>query len=504
MTTSTASKPTASSASSSSGAGPATVADQFRNSPAVKSAVAAIVGELKAKQSQITDIRGPRDPKLRETFESTMKRAAEVRGRPLLYPYLGSGMGNGPFVELMDGSVKLDMLTGIGVHFFGHSDPDLVQAAVESSLSNTPMQGHLILNDDAIAFNDTLVSLAAKHSRMKHAFLCNSGAMANENALKVCFQKHAPASRVIAFKDCFMGRSWAMAQIGDSAAGRQGLPLNVLVDYMPFYDHVAARRMSAGDVSGSTRFIDMAVWHLRQYIERYPAQHACFIFELVQGEGGFNTALPEFHRELMKVCKDARIAVWDDEIQTFGRTPSMFAFEAMNLGDMIDVCCVGKMTQVCAALYTDEYNPKPGLLSGTFLGSTDAIRVGQRVLERLSSGNYYGPSGSIQRHHALFTEQVRALIKKHPAWFPAVAEVPDLVGGYGGMMRFTPFAGDKDTIMKLCKVMFEEGLIAFYCGHGPYHVRMLPPLGVLEESIWPRAFAIIEKAMTRVAAEIKK
>lgn len=511
MTTKTAAKQThASSATPLPAAGSAspgaatTLAEQLRASPAVKGAIAAIVNELKSKQAQITDIRGPRDPKLRETFDAFMQRAAEVRGRALLYPYIGSGIGNGPFVELMDGSVKLDMLTGIGAHFFGHSDPDLVAAALEASTGDLVMQGHLIQNEDAIRFNDKIVALASRHSRLKHAFLCNSGVMANENALKVCFQKHAPAGRVIAFKDCFMGRSWAMAQIGDSAAGRQGLPLNVLVDYMPFYDHVAARRMSAGDTSGPTRYIDMAVWHLRQYIERYPGQHACFIFELVQGEGGFNTALPEFHRELMQVCRDARIAVWDDEIQTFGRTKSMFAFEAMNLGDLIDVCCVGKLTQVCAALYTEEYNPKPGLLSGTFLGSTDAIRVGRRILERLESGDYYGDSGRIERHFKLFSDHARALIRRRPEWFPAVAEVHDLVAGYGGMMRFTPFGGDKETILKLCKVMFEEGIIVFYCGHGPYHIRMLPPLGVLDETAWPRAFEIIEQAMARVAAETRK
>ncbi|HVZ94682.1 MAG TPA: aminotransferase class III-fold pyridoxal phosphate-dependent enzyme [Phycisphaerales bacterium] len=496
------SKPTT--ATSTASAPSTTVAEQLRQSPGVKAAIQSIIGELKAKQSQITEVRGPREPKLKQSFDEFMKRAADVRGRPLLYPYIGSGIGNGPFVELVDGSVKLDMLTGIGVHFFGHSDPDLVSVAIEAATSDLVMQGHLILNDDAILFNEQLVKLASRKSRLKHAFLCNSGAMANEHALKVCFQKHSPASRVIAFKDCFMGRSWAMAQIGDSAAGRQGLPLNVLVDYMPFYDHVAARRFTAGDISGPTRYIDMAVWHLRQYIERYPGQHACFIFELVQGEGGFNTALPEFHRELMQVCKDAGIAVWADEIQTFGRTNELFCFEALGLGDMIDVCCIGKMSQVCATMYTEQYNPKPGLLSGTFLGSTDAIRVGRRVLERLSSGSYYGDNGSIARHHKLFTEQVRALARKNPEWFPAVSTVPDIVGGYGGMMRFTPFGGDKDTILKLCKIMFDEGMIAFHCGHGPYHVRMLPPLGVLDESIWPVAFGIIERAMARTASETAK
>ena len=56
--------------------------------------------------------------------------------------------------------------------------------------------------------------------------------MANESALKVCQQKTNGAPRVIAFQDCFMGRSTTMAQIGDSAAGRVGIPLNAQVDYM--------------------------------------------------------------------------------------------------------------------------------------------------------------------------------------------------------------------------------------------------------------------------------
>lgn len=477
-----------------------TISHEFRRSEAVRGAIDSITNELAAARARITDVRGPLDPSLTESYEALMARAGEVRGRGLLYPYVGSGIGNGPFVELADGSVKLDMITGIGVHFFGHSDPDLTAQAVEGAIGDTVMQGHLMANEEAIEFSRVLLEQASRSSRLAHAFLCNSGAMANENALKVCLQKHQPASRVIAFNHCFMGRSTTMAQIGDSAAGRQGLPLNVLVDYVPFYDHVAARRMSAGDVSGSSRYIEMAVWHLRQYIERYPKQHACFIFELVQGEGGFNTALPEFHRALMEVCKEADIAVWADEVQTFGRTEQMFCYEALGLGDMVDVACVGKLSQVCAALYTPEYNPQAGLLSGTFLGSTVGLRVGKRIIERLRDGDYYGPDGSIALHHKVFRDHVKALAERHPSWFPRIPEVSEFAGGYGGMMRFTPFGGQKDPMLKLCKALFEEGVIAFYCGHGPYHVRFLPPLGVMDASVWPRVFRIVESAMAKVHA----
>lgn len=478
-----------------------TVGAELAHSPAVAAAIEQIVGEVRSKSARITDIRPPVG-ELAESYQQFMKRAADVRGRALLYPYLGSGVGNGALVELMDGSVKWDLITGIGVHFFGHSDADMIRAGLVGSLSDTLQNGNLMSNFEAYEFAEKLLKLAQRGSRLKFCYPSTSGAMANENAVKVCYQKHAPASRVIAFKDCFMGRSVTMSQIGDAAANRVGIPLTTLVDYMPFYDEAAARRMSAGDKSGQTRFIDMAVSHLRQYIERYPKQHACFIFELIQGEGGFNTAPREFHLELMKVCKDAKIAVWDDEIQTFGRSPSMFAYEAMNLGDMVDVFCVGKMTQVCATLFTEEYNPGPGLLSGTFTSTAPAFRVGSAVLDKLAASDIYGPTGAAARHHAHFASGIRAIAARHPTWFPAGHDYPDIVGGIGGMMRFTPFGGKKDAVNKACKHLFDAGAIVFYCGHGPYHVRMLPPLPVLKETDWPRIMACVEAGLAKTAAEL--
>lgn len=464
------------------------------SSPAVHAGVRQIVEEVRRASAKLTEVRLP-NPGLKESYEAALARAGEVRGRGLLYPYLGSGVGNGALVELLDGSVKWDLITGIGVHFFGHSDPDLIQAGVEGAMADTLQHGNLLSNDDAYRFSDLLLKEARKHSRLKYAYCSTSGCMANENALKVCYQKHAPANRVIAFKDCFMGRSVTMSQIGDSPAYRIGIPLSTLVDYMPFFDPIGAERM------GLNKYIDMSVAHLRQYIERYPKQHACFIFELVQGEGGFNTAPREYFVELMKVCKENKIAVWDDEIQSFGRTTEMFAYEQLNLGEFVDVFCVGKMTQVCATLFTEEYNPGPGLLSGTFTSTTPAYRIGERVIEKLRDGGYYGQTGSISRHQAAFAHHVRALAVKHPAWFPKAPDVYDIVGGSGGMMRFTPFGGNKDKVVKACKHMFDAGAIVFYCGHGPYHIRMLPPLGVFQEKDWPRVFECIEKGLAATAAE---
>lgn len=464
-------------------------------SPAVRAAIDTLVTQVTVASAHLTDARGPREGS-KETYDAFMKRAADVRGRALLYPYLSSGLGRGALVELLDGSVKWDMISGIGVHFLGHSDPGMLAAAVEGALADTVQQGNLQSAFDGFEFGEALLAMTKRSSRLSHVYLSTSGAMANENAVKVCFQKHAPASRVIAFKDCFMGRSVTMSQIGDAAANRVGIPLSTLVDYMPFFDPLLAQRM------GLARYIDMSVSHLMQYIERYPKQHACFIFELVQGEGGFNVGHRDFFKALMDVCKAHSIAVWDDEIQTFGRSPtSPLMYEHFDLGSYVDVFCVGKMTQVCATLFTPEYNPGPGLLSGTFIGGSTLFKTGKHVLDRLRDGDLYGPgeTGKIARHHALFRQHAQALIAKHPNWFPPCAEVTDLVGGLGAMMRFTPFGGKKDPVTKACKHLFDEGVITFYCGHGPYHLRMLPPLAVLNESDWPKVFACIERGLAKAA-----
>ncbi|MGI9013602.1 MAG: aminotransferase class III-fold pyridoxal phosphate-dependent enzyme [Phycisphaerales bacterium] len=470
----------------------------LREDAEIARAIETILTRVQAAQADIDQIR-PATAAGREQLQHWLDRQAQVKGKPAWYPYVGSGLGNGPFVELMDGSVKLDLINGIGVSMFGHSDPDLIETAIRAAISDTTMQGNLQFNSDAIEFGEFLLEEAVRTSRLKHAFIINSGALANETALKICMQKKdGKAPRIIAFNDCFMGRTTTMCQIGDSAAGRDGIPLNTFVDYMPFYDH------ELGEDS-----IAVACNRLRDMIARYPGQHACFAMELIQGEGGYNTAPREFFVALMELCREHDIPVWLDEIQTFGRTTAMFHFDALNLGEYVDVVTVGKITQVCACLYTEELNPKPGLLSATFIGSSVALQVGRRMLERLRDGGHYGKTGHNQQLFDAFSECIKDVRSQHPEWFGSVLhpatsqplQKAKHIGGAGGMMRFTPFGGVKKKIIDATHALFDEGIICFSCGHGPYHIRFLPPIGVMQ----PRHFKevaqpIIERALARVHA----
>jgi 4-aminobutyrate aminotransferase-like enzyme len=456
----------------------------------VQSAIQAILSALEDAQANITGASPPTEG-LGEQYLDWLDRAAAVRGRPCLYPYIGSGFGNGPLVELADGSVKWDMINGIGVHMFGHSHPVLVRAALEAGMSDVVMQGNLQFNSDSVVLSELLVEEASRSSSIRHCFMTNSGAMANESALKICQQKTNGAPRVIAFTDCFMGRTTTMAQIGDSAGGRSGVPLNMQVDYMPFFDVM--------DPEGS---ITRALQQLEQYIKRYPKQHSCFTFELIQGEGGFIAAPREFFVPLMERCKDAGIPVWCDEVQTFGRTDSMFRFAGMDLGELVDVVTIGKMSQVCAALYTEDFNPAAGLLSGTFIASTSAFHVGLAALQTLRDGDYYGPDGRINKLQAAWREHADRFVAAHPEFFDPIIDESGrsnstYVEGTGGMMRLTPFGGDQKRIMRALHVLFREGVVAFICGHNPYHLRFLAPVGVMEPEQFEPIFEILGRAFAR-------
>src|SRR5437867_3662585 len=83
------------------GKAPGTLGADLAASPALRAAIDTIIREVASRSARLTDIRAPQEG-LREPYNAYLKRAADSRGRALLYPCLGSGLGNGPLVELLD------------------------------------------------------------------------------------------------------------------------------------------------------------------------------------------------------------------------------------------------------------------------------------------------------------------------------------------------------------------------------------------------------------------
>ena len=143
---------------------------------------------IQKAQKEMTGIKKGTSP---QSLERLAQESADIRGRALYYPALFSGLGRGPLVELVDGSIKYDFITGIGTHYFGHSDLDLISTALEAASQDVIMQGNLQMGLEGQSFLKDLLSMAG--APLKYGWLACSGSFANDNALKIIRSKKTPA-----------------------------------------------------------------------------------------------------------------------------------------------------------------------------------------------------------------------------------------------------------------------------------------------------------------------
>jgi len=441
------------------------------DTPAVREAAAALVDAVAEAWAA--------QPLPADAYGRALRELERLRGRPLLLPVLQAGAGRGARVRLADGRTLLDFIGGIGVYAFGHSDRELLETALVAAAADTVFQGHLLPGAEALLLSRLLVRHAGRH--LRHAWLSVSGAMANENALKMILQRHAPADRIVVFEHGFAGRTTTLAELTDKPGFREGLPLRGNVLHVPFHDPA-----EPGSTGRSLAALDA---HLR----RYPGRVAAMLFELVQGEGGVNPAPREFFAALMERSRAAGLAVWVDEVQTFARTGELFAFRTLGLDDYVDVVTVGKVLQGSAVLFRKDYNPKPGLVAGTYAGATAGMAVGARIIERLEAEGYLGPEGRVAVLGRRVERRFESLAKR----------LPKAVGprsGIGAMHAFVAFDGRAEVVNAVIRAAFEEGLLIFGAGADPMKLRLLLPVNITDEEL-ESGFTILEKALRRVAEE---
>ena len=456
-------------------------ADRLYNDPRVAEAKQLLMAAVADHQKELTEVREA-NPELTADYAALLEQFGQHRGGSTFFPYLGSGIGNGSYVELADGSVKLDLITGIGVHGFGHSHPILVDAGVDAAISDTVMQGNLQQNTNSCDISKLLVDTACETgAKLKHCLLTTSGAMANENSLKMAFQHNHPANRVIAFSHCFAGRTLALAQVTDKAKYRVGLPDTISVDYIPFFNKDDPQRST-----------EIAVSHFKYHLDRHPGKHAALWMELVQGEGGYYPGDQKFFEALIEVAREHNIAVIADEVQTFARTTRAFAFQHFGLDQLVDIVTIGKFSQLCATLFTDEYIPKPGLVSQTFTGSTGAIFSSYAMLKGLIDNGHFGENGRNVQLHNYFVSGLKRVADKYPNSISGPH-------GIGGMVALTPFDGSAQVATDLVKRLYDHGLMSFMAGGDPSRVRFLMPLGCVTEKDLDAACDIIETVVAEMA-----
>lgn len=455
-------------------------ADRLRNDPRVAQAKALLAEALCDHASALNQV-CPATPQLTADYASQLARLTDARGAAPYFPYIASGIGNGPWVELADGSVKLDFIGGIGVHGMGHSHAEMLDAAIDGALEDTVMQGNLQQNRPSIAICEKLIALAnATGASLDHCLLSTSGAMANENALKIAFHARRPADRIIAFTNCFAGRTLSLAALTDRPSYRSGLPETLLVDYLPFYD--------PAQPEASTR---ASVDRLQELLARYPGRHAALWAEPIAGEGGYVAGSKAFFEALLETTRDAGILTIFDEVQSFGRTTAPLAYQSFDLDRYVDITTIGKITQVCATIYRKSLQPTGPILSQTFTGSSGSISVGLRMLEQLAKTGCFGTEGRNQRNHDHFAKRLNELGARYPG---------QIRGPYGeGMMiAFTPGDGSFQTAQNWVRQLYDLGLICFLCGGDPYRIRFLPPPTITTPDHIDQAIAIIDQMLAEM------
>jgi len=459
-----------------------TVAHQFFQDPRIEQAKKLIRETILDHQKKITGLKNATEVNAKDGYDLLVKELSQNRGGNLFYRYIGSGFGKGALVELCDGSVKYDFITGIGVHYFGHAHPDIILASIDGALENTPMQGHLQQNFSSHRLIKFLVAQANKYKPglLPHVFLTSSGAMANENALKIAFHKRAPANRMIAFEKCFSGRTLALSAVTDKAQYRTGLPKTIDVDYLPFFDEM--------NPEASTK---KAVEALKKLIKRYPKQHACLLFEPIQGEAGSWVGSTEFFKAVLGIAKAENISIISDEVQTFGRTEELFAFQFYKLEEFVDIVTIGKMSQVCATFFKEDHKPAAGIISQTFTSSSSAIHAGYSVLTKLVNEGYLGKSGKIDQLGTSFRKKLINLAEKYPKKIGGPY-------GVGAMVAVTVYEGDAKKSQDFAYKLFDNGVLSFTAGGDPMRVRFLMPIGSVEENDIKVVCEIIEKTLGEI------
>lgn len=427
------------------------------------------------EQQKIDKIK-PADEAKKEILAQKLKEYESLKGRGFFYPFMATGRGHGPFVELLDGSVKYDLINAIGVNLLGHSHPIYIKANLEAATSDTMMCGNLLSYQEPYELSKVLLE-AVNKSRLKHFWFSCSGSFSNDTALKILWQKKAPNYRLIAFQKSFAGRSIAMQDVTYNQAYREGMPKSIQVDHVPHYNY-----------KHSENAIQETISALDKLIETNGNTYCALTIELIQGEAGFIYGTKEYYKAIFEWAKKHGIYVWVDEVQSFSRTTEMFAYQMFELDDYVDVVTIGKVLQAAGTFYTEELNPKAGLIAGTFNGSIASLNAGKATIRYLKEGNFYGEKGRIKELETKFKAKFKTLSEGS-----CKGKIP-YYGGIGTMLSFEVGDGSVDLTNKFMKKLFENGIISFSAGKEPTRVRFLLPLAILDEHI-DEIFSIVEKTV---------
>ncbi|HET9937477.1 MAG TPA: aspartate aminotransferase family protein [Gaiella sp.] len=392
--------------------------------------------------------------------------------------YVSGGIGtprlvvtaaDGARVTDADGRTFVDFAGGIGCQNTGHRFAPVVEAIhqqADAFLHQCFMVG---VYEPYVETCRLLAELSPCAGAEQKSILVNSGAEANENAVKIA---RAATGRpaVVVFDNAFHGRTLlTMTMTSKVHPYRAG--------FGPFAPEVY-RAPSPYPYRGVTS--DDAIAGLRQLFktEVDPATVACVLLEPVQGEGGFLPMPPDYPARLAEVCREHGILYVDDEVQSgVGRTGRMWAIEHYD-GVEPDLLVSGKsiggglpLAAVTGRAELMDAVP-PGGLGGTFGGNPLSCAAAVAVLEAVREPGFLERAATVGR---VLRERLDALAGR----YDAIGEVR----GLGPMIAFELAEQRPERAKAIVDAAFERGLLLLSCGLYGNVVRLLPPLTISDEEL---------------------
>lgn len=280
---------------------------------------------------------------------------------------LSIARGRGAKVYDLEGREYIDFVAGIAVNLLGHGHPDLVLAIQKQAVQ--------LIHASNLYYTGPQVKLAkvlVEHSFADKVFFCNSGAEANEAAIKLArryaHNKHgAGRFQIITMKNSFHGRTLAtLTATGQDKVQKGFEPLMPGFTYVPF-NNLEALQQALSD------------------------QTAAIMLEPVQAEGGVHVAHQAYLARVRELCRERDILLIFDEVQTgMGRTGTLFAYE--QLGVQPDIMTLAKglgggvPIGACLATNAAANAFTPGSHASTFGGNPLACTAGLTVLQVLLEG----------------------------------------------------------------------------------------------------------------------
>ena len=368
--------------------------------------------------------------------------------------------GQGTRLTDVEGKIYLDFVAGIAVSVLGHNHPTLV-SAIQTQASRLLHVSNLYYVPEQALVARWLV----EHSACDRVFFCNSGAEANEAAIKLARkyarQKGKESFEIIVAEHSFHGRTLATLAATAQPRYQQGFePLPAGFVTVPFND-VGATRAA---IASST---------------------CAVMLEPVQGEGGIRFATPEYLQAVRRLCDEHGLVLILDEVQTgIGRTGKLFAYEhfgiepdlltlAKGLGGGVPIGVMLAKSQIAEAF-------QPGDHGSTFGGNPLACAAALAVLSTVTEERLVERAAEVGTY---LIGRLHTLARKHPV----ITEVRGR-----GLMVAVELTMEAAPVVDACR---ERGLLVNAVQ--PTTLRLVPPLIVTFADV-DEAVDILDAALQAV------